>query len=154
MKLTISGPLTGQSSNCEPILRSLPDWFGIEEAIQYYAARINDLPTFLATTLSGVVGFMTLLQHSPYAAEIYVMGIREEAHRQGIGRTLIEHGMSYLRGLGVEYLQVKTLSPSRPDEHYDRTRNFYFSCGFRPLEEMPELWGKENPCLIMVQKIS
>lgn len=97
---------------------------------------------------------MTLLQHSPYAAEIYVMGIREEAHRQGIGRTLIEHGMSYLCGLGVEYLQVKTLSPSRPDEHYDRTSHFYLSCGFDLLEEIPELWGKENPCLIIVQKIS
>ena len=25
------------------------------------------------------------------------------------------------------------------------------SMGFRPLQEFPELWGKENPCLQMVK---
>ena len=32
-------------------------------------------------------------------------------------------------------------------------RQFYSSLGFLPLEEFPELWGKENPCLMLVKVI-
>jgi hypothetical protein len=56
-----------------------------------------------------------------------------------------------LRGQGVEYLQVKTLSDAHPDAGYARTRAFYQAMGFRPLQELPELWGEENPCLQMVK---
>jgi hypothetical protein len=52
----------------------------------------------------------------------------------------------------VEFLQVKTLGPTRPDEGYDRTRRFYAQLGFRPLEEIRDLWP-ENPCLIMVKAL-
>ena len=36
---------------------------------------------------------------------------------------------------------MKTLSPRRPDPGYAATRAFYFGCGFRPLEEMPDAVG-------------
>jgi hypothetical protein len=43
--------------------------------------------------------------------------------------------------------------PSRfPDEGYARTREFYTALGFRPLEELPDLWP-DNPCLIMVKSL-
>ena len=42
MSLKIDGPLFGKSSACEPIIRSLPDWFGIEEAIVQYAREIDE----------------------------------------------------------------------------------------------------------------
>ena len=35
----------------------------------------------------------------------------------------------------------------------ERTRGFYDRMGFEPLEEN-ELWGAENPCLIMVKQLS
>lgn len=81
------------------------------------------------------------------------MGIHPDYHRQGIGRLLVDAAESTLRDQAIEYLQVKTLSPSRENEPYARTRKFYFALGFRPMEEFSELWGPENPCLMYVKKL-
>jgi len=48
MEFAIEGPLLGQSNLCEPILRLLSEWFGIEESILSYEKEIVRLPTFLA----------------------------------------------------------------------------------------------------------
>jgi ribosomal protein S18 acetylase RimI-like enzyme len=136
-----------------PILRALPDWFAIEAAIVHYATEIDDLPTLLACAAERVIGFVSLKQHTPYSAEIYVMGVLPEAHRQGIGRALINQAQDGLKLRGVEYLQVKTLGPSHPDANYARTRRFYEAVGFRPLEEFKQLWDEHNPCLIMVKRM-
>lgn len=153
MKFTIEGPCLEKASICEPILRSLPDWFGIEAAIVHYAGEIDRLPTMLADRNGEVVGFLTLKEHTPDSAEVYAMGIRQEAHRLGIGRALMESAIEWLRLRGIEYLQVKTLGPSHPDKGYAGTRAFYEAVGFRPLEEFKQIWGEDNPCLIMVRKI-
>lgn len=149
----IEDPTLGNSEVCVPILRSLPDWFGIEEAIQGYAIDINVLPTLLAKSGEQVLGFLTLKQHSPYSIEIYVMGVTFEMQRNGIGQALMERAEAYAKGLGIEYLQVKTLGPSNPDENYANTRSFYMAMGFRPLEEFAQIWGSQNPCLILVKRI-
>jgi len=154
LPFTVTGPLLGQASACEPILRSLPDWFGIEDAIVYYVAEIEGLPTFLA--LDGEqrpAGFLSLKQHYPHAAELYVLGVRSEWHRRGMGRALLAGAEEYLRDRGVEYLQVKTLAPSHPDQNYARTRGFYEAMGFRPLEVLADLWDEANPCLLMVKRL-
>ncbi len=148
------GPCYGKSMVCEAVLRSLPDWFGIEEAIKHYAQEIDRLPTFLVMDGDRSLGFLSIKIHNPYSAELYVMGVRQEAHRQGIGRALVGRAETFLREQGIEYLQVKTLGPSRPNEHYARTRAFYLAMGFRPIEEFFEIWNAENPCLLMVKKIS
>lgn len=153
MSFDVDGPYFGKATVCEPILRSLPAWFGIEEAIVHYVGEIDRLPTFLASGSDGLVGFVSLKQHNPSSAEIYVMAVRQEAHRQGVGRALIERAREWLRGQGIEYLQVKTLGPSHPDAGYAKTRSFYTAVGFRPLEELTELWDERNPCLIMVQRL-
>jgi ribosomal protein S18 acetylase RimI-like enzyme len=150
---TIEGPHLEQANVCVPILRSLPDWFGIEEAILHYATEIDQLPTFLARRAGNVIGFVSLKQHTPYAAEVYVMGVLEPVQRRGIGRNLISHAQSWLKEHGVEYLQVKTLGPSDPDESYARTRLFYDALGFRALEEFKQIWDADNPCLIMVKRL-
>jgi GNAT superfamily N-acetyltransferase len=153
MGFTIEAPSNGKASLCEPILRSLPDWFGIEEDLRKYLAEINRLPTFLALDRGGVLGFLTLKQHFPHSAEILVMGCLPEVHRQGVGRALIERAEDWLLDQGVEYLQVKTLGPSRPDPSYEITKMFYLSLGFEPLEEMNKIWDENNPCLVMVKKL-
>jgi len=149
----ITGPFLGKAAVCESILRSLPEWFGVEAAVQQYARDIDHLPTFLALAGETVVGFLTLKQHNEFSAEVYVLGIRKEFHHQGIGRRLFAQVEAYLIRAGVEYLQVKTLGPSNPDGHYARTRAFYLALGFRPLEEFRELWDEANPCLLMVKKL-
>ena len=153
MSYSIEGPCLGKAPLCEPILRSLPDWFGIEEAIVHYSAEIDRLPTFVACDTERVLGFVSLKQHNPFSAELYVMAVRQPMHRRGLGRALVDQAQEWLRGQGVEYLQVKTLGPSHGDPNYARTRAFYLAVGFRPLEEFRQLWNAQNPCLVMVKRL-
>jgi GNAT superfamily N-acetyltransferase len=153
MSFNIKGPYLGKAIACMPILRSLPDWFGIEEALTQYSTEIDRLPTLLACEAERVIGFASLKQHNPCSAEVYVMGIRPDMHRQGIGRALLQQAHEWLKSQGIEYLQVKTLGPSHPDESYAKTRVFYEAMGFRPLEELEQIWDEHNPCLIMVRRL-
>ncbi|MBI5670971.1 MAG: GNAT family N-acetyltransferase [Chloroflexi bacterium] len=146
----------GMSSAVEPILRALPDWFGIEHATRQYIHDAGELPTFLAVDTereNTPVGFLTLKQHSEASAEIHVMGVLPDYHRRGAGRALVAAAEDYLRDKGVLFLQVKTLSASHPDEGYGKTRAFYLAMGFRLLEEFPELWGPGNPCWQLVKAV-
>ena len=149
----IEGPVQSDlaSQACEKVLRALPDWFGIEEAVVGYIREAAELPTWVASSGAGPVGFLTVKQHFACSAEIYVMGVLPGFQRCGVGRRLVDSAEQWLRAAGVEYMQVKTLAPSHPDPYYARTRAFYESIGFRPLEAFPQLWNAENPCLLMVK---
>lgn len=153
MNYYIEGPLFETAAVCVPILHSLPGWFGIEAAITEFANEIGCLPTFLARNSEKVIGFLSLKLHTPYSAEIYVMGILPDAHRQGIGKRLMDESQKWLCAQNIEYLQVKTLGPSRSDANYAHTRDFYLAMGFRPLEEFKQIWDEHNPCLIMVKRL-
>lgn len=144
---------TGAGPTCRRILDALPTWFGIPASVEDYVAVADRSPTIVATLENRDVGLLTLIRHSPYAAEIYVMGVLPEFHRQGIGRAMLERAEDTLGSEGVEFLQVKTLGPGRPDPGYDKTRAFYLRCGFRPLEEFPDLWDPDNPALQMVKVV-
>jgi ribosomal protein S18 acetylase RimI-like enzyme len=153
MNIEITGPFLGKAGICKPILRALPQWFGIEEATQQYARDTEVMPTFLAYTGDSAIGFLTMKKHGDKAAEIQVMGVLPEYHRTGTGHALVDRAEEHLRKQGVEYLQVKTLSAKHPDENYARTRAFYLAMGFVELEEFPTLWGEENPCLQLVKRL-
>ena len=43
--IRIQPPVLGLSQQAEPILRSLPQWFGIEEATQMYVRDVAANPT-------------------------------------------------------------------------------------------------------------
>jgi GNAT superfamily N-acetyltransferase len=148
MSVVEIGDPAERSRICEVVLRDLPDWFGIEEATTAYIRDVAELPTFAV----GDDAFLALKTHNPRAAEVYVMGVRRERHGQGLGSALLAVAESYLREAGVEYLQVKTLGPSYPDEGYERTRRFYEAHGFAPLEELRDLW-EQNPCLLLVKRL-
>jgi ribosomal protein S18 acetylase RimI-like enzyme len=143
----------GTSAVCAPILRALPQWFGLEDANIAYIADIEAHLTFVATVEAEPVGFLTLVQHTPSAAEIHVMGVLPTQHRQGTGRALVAAAEAYLQAQGVRFLQVKTLSARHPDAGYAKTRAFYQAVGFVPLEEFSDLWGEQNPCLQMIKVV-
>lgn len=145
---------TGSGSICRSILGTLPTWFGIQQSVEDYVAVADRLPTLIASLDGEAIGFLTLIHHSPYASEVYVMAIVPDYHRRGIGRTMLKHVEASLARAGVEFLQVKTLSATHPDEGYEKTRAFYVAYGFRPLEEFPELWGPENPALQLVKVVA
>ena len=142
----------GEGTICENILRSLPEWFGIEESIVQYARDVETMDTYVYLVDDQPVGFLTLHRHNDHSAEIEVMGVLGEHQGRGIGRALVEHVEKVLGGESTEFLQVKTLGPSRPDKNYERTRGFYERIGFSPLEEN-RLWGDVNPCLIYVKHL-
>jgi ribosomal protein S18 acetylase RimI-like enzyme len=151
--MIITGPDLNQAVHCEPILRSLSDWFGMEDATRQYILDIQSLPTLLAWQANQVVAFLSIKTHNSYSAEIFVTGVLPEFHRQGIGTQLVAAAEAYVQGKGFEYLQVKTLGPSHADPFYACTRSFYEKVGFRPLEEFKQIWNEENPCLIMIKRI-
>ncbi len=135
------------------ILGRLPEWFGIPEAVKDYIHYSSEMPFFALYSQSKAVGFIAIKENNQYTAEIYVMGVNPNYHGKGIGRTLVSGAIEWCRERGYEFLQVKTLDESHPDENYARTRKFYEAMGFRPLERIPVLWGEDNPCLIMIMYI-
>lgn len=143
----------GSGKTCRQVLATLPTWFGIPESVEDYVKKAEEHPSVVATVDGDDVGILTLVVHTPYAAEVYVMGVRPEHHRHGIGRKMLQVAEAWLRGRDIEYLQVKTLSPRHPDPGYAKTRDFYFAVGFRPVEEFPELWQPENPALQMIKTV-
>jgi GNAT superfamily N-acetyltransferase len=162
----------------ERLLRSLPDWFGIESAVEGYVAAAARMPAYLAWP-AGVrqparanlpagsgqpvegplpagahqpAGVLLAARHYPGAAEIYLMAVDPAMHRRGAGRALVAALEADLIADGVEFLQVKTLGPDYEDAGYERTRRFYAAVGFQPLEQIHGLWPG-NPCLIMIKSL-
>jgi GNAT superfamily N-acetyltransferase len=161
----------------ERLLRKLPTWFGIESSVLEYIESARRLPAYLAWPRGPAsaghpphpavghppdlapnrppdlaAGVLLAVRHFPRAAEIYLLAVDPAVHRRGAGRALITALESDLGADDVEFLQVKTLGPSHPDPGYVRTRQFYASVGFQPLEEITGLWP-ENPCLIMIKTL-
>jgi GNAT superfamily N-acetyltransferase len=143
----------GAGAACAELLATVPHWFGMVEANEEYQRVADRCPTLVASNDEQAVGFLTVLRHSPHAAELLVMAVRPELHRTGIGRALVGAAEDRLRSEGVEYLQVKTLSATAADEPYLRTLAFYAALDFRVLEEMPSLWGPDNPAVLLVKRL-
>ena len=142
------------------LLGSLPDWFGIPAANAEYVAAARELPTYLArptqhaaTEHADPVGVLLARRHFAEAAEIHLLAVEPSLHRKGVGRALVAALETDLLADGCRMLQVKTLSPSKPHAGYERTRQFYTTVGFWPLEEV-DLWGPGNPCLILVKDLA
>ncbi len=152
-RIKLHDPSFQKSKTCESILRALPQWFGIEKALLHYLKEIENNPILFALVENECLGFLSYKKHNKYAAELYVMGVLFQDQRQGIGRALVRHTESILRQQKLEYWQVKTLAASHPDPFYARTRAFYLAMGFRPLEELEQLWGHDCPCLLMVKHL-
>jgi GNAT superfamily N-acetyltransferase len=147
----------------ERLLRALPQWFGIEASNAAYVEEARRLPACLAWPATaptrpdgdaGAAGVLLVERHFPGAAEICLLAVDPAYHRQGAGRALVAAAEAGLVSDGVEFLQVKTLGPSHPDEGYQRTRKFYAAVGFTPLEEIHGVWDPENPCLIMIKHLA
>ena len=145
------------SKNCglyaEKILRSLPNWFGIEKSTIQYIKDANSMPTILVKDSSNIIGFLTIKRHFVETAEIHCMGLLPQYHRKGIGKLLITELENYLKREKYKILQVKTISEDSNCKFYAQTRKFYKSVGFIPIEVFPKLWDESNPCLQLVKQI-
>jgi ribosomal protein S18 acetylase RimI-like enzyme len=145
----------GKDLLCREILNSLPEWFGIPEAIDAYVEGVKQQPMLICkeTSKGSIVGFLSLRLHTPFATEAYVLGIRREWHRQGCGTMLFNAASELIRTRGARFLTVKTLAATNPDPNYTLTRQFYEKIGFLPIEVFASLWGAQNPCLLMIKLV-
>ena len=143
----------GGGAICAELLATVPHWFGMTDANERYQRVADRCPTLIALDNGRAVGFLTVVRHSPHAAELHVMAVRPELHRNGIGRMLVAAAEDRMRSDGVEYLQVKTLSASAGDEPYLGTLAFYTALDFRVLEEMPSLWDADNPAVVLIKRL-
>lgn len=144
---------SGKAGACEALMRALPEWFGIEQALLDIARDAESQTVWVARDADRIVGCIAIKLHNEFTAEMALLAVRPDHHRTGIGRRLVLTAESWLRARGIEYLSVKTLGPSRPDPGYERTRRFYAAMGFRPVEETTAVWGPDTPCLIMIKRL-
>jgi ribosomal protein S18 acetylase RimI-like enzyme len=142
-----------RSELCREILTSLPRWFGIPESLEAYVNEASRLPMLGAVANGAPIGFISLKHRSPFASEAYVLGVRPEWHRQGVGRKLFGHAEDGLRARQVRFFTVKTVDAPAGDQVYGATRAFYEAMGFMPIEVFPTLWHERNPCLFMLKPL-
>jgi len=153
VKITRINDGTLKSQYTEKVLRGLPEWFGIENALLDYVAGVAELPFWAAMDGDICVGFVAVKIHHRHTGDIYVLGMLPDYHRLGIGRQLMEAADRYFKEIGCKYVIVKTLSELAESEHYERTRQFYLKLGFEPLITLTEMWDEQNPCLIMIKEL-
>ncbi|MCO5477421.1 hypothetical protein IGJ28_001469 [Enterococcus sp. AZ091] len=149
MQITYLSDPQEKKQIAQTILADLPEWFGLPESTADYIEK----SAYQEMIVVENKGFLTLVKTSPATAEIYVMGVLKADHHQGIGSQLIQEAIRWCQRESMAFLQVKTLAETHPDQYYQRTRNFYRSMGFLPVETFPTLWGAENPCLLMIQAV-
>ncbi|MFI4974627.1 MAG: GNAT family N-acetyltransferase [Caulobacterales bacterium] len=153
MTITIRRWTSGAGAICKSILDQLPEWFGQPESNANYAQLAEHGPAWLAVADGEAGAIMLLKPHFESAVEIYLLAVRPDRHRSGLGRALIDRAEAFAAESDARFLTVKTLGPSDPYEPYERTRAFYRAMGFVALEEFLELWGPENPTLFMAKAL-
>lgn len=137
------------------ILESLTEWFEIDENREKYIEDSSQWSFFAAfeeEDNNKPVGFLCLKETGPEAVELAVMGVLKQYHRKGVGRCLFEAAKEFAADKGYAFLHVKTVQYGVYKE-YDKTNLFYKSLGFKELEVIEEIWGKENPCQIYVMSL-
>ena len=134
------------------ILNDLPEWFGMPESTEEYITDSQDKPFIACFMDNEAIGFVVLNSTSVDCADIFVMGIKKNYHRMGIGTKLNDAYERLAKKLGYTYTQVKTVQSGHYKE-YDITNNFYKSVGYKELEVFPTLWDEWNPCQIYIKYI-
>lgn len=135
------------------ILEALPEWFGISEAREEYISDSREQVMLTSMEDNGKpIGFICLKETGRDTAELAVMGVLKEFHRQGIGRSLFGAAKEIIAEKGYSFLQVKTVQMGKYKE-YDETNFFYLSLGFKEFEVFPTLWDEWNPCQIYVMSL-
>lgn len=134
------------------VLYDLPEWFGLPESTKAYIKDSKN-KAFLAGFVEGKVGgFIVLNPTSSDTAEIFIMGVKKEYHRLGLGAKLVKAYEQLAIGSGYSYSQVKTVQSGHYSE-YDITNVFYKAMGYVELECFPDMWDIHNPCQIYIKYI-
>ena len=127
-------------------LARLPDWF--PPPGEQYIAALRDAPFWADTEEEILRGFLALRKTSPFAWELFALGILPEFRRQGIGTRLATVAESYAKAKGASFFHARV-----PAASAEASNGFCRAVGFRPLMVIPEVWGAENPCQIYIKQL-
>lgn len=132
------------------ILSDLAEWFENETANENYIEKLSKMPFIGGFIGDKPVAFIVLNKTSDETCEIFVMGVKKDFQRLGIGKLIYEQFEQLARNLGFSYVQVKTVASGYYKE-YDLTNKFYQAMGFAKLEILKDLWDEQNPCQIYIK---
>lgn len=150
--ITIEPLQPEHAPTCVAIMRALPAWFGVEDAIVKYGKDLESGDGFVAVDGSTIAGFVGLKRYGAQAVEINIIALHPSYRRRGIGSRLVLAAEAEAHSAGAKFLHTKTVSPARHDAAYDESRAFWAATGFVPLDEHL-LWGAQNPCLVLVKAL-
>ena len=134
------------------VLEDLTEWFEIDASREGYINECTDWTFLAAKDDDRIMGFLCLKETGNSTVELAVMGVIKAYQRSGVGRELVEKAKEVAEADGYEFMQVKTVKMGMYED-YDKTNEFYFSCGFKEFEVFPLLWDAANPCQIYVMSL-
>jgi GNAT superfamily N-acetyltransferase len=134
------------------VLENLTEWFEVEESREGYIRDCADWIFLAVREDDKPMGFLCLKETGNATVELAVMGVLKDSHRSGIGRQLVEKAKEIAWAEGYEFMQVKTVKMGMYED-YDKTNQFYVSCGFKEFEVFPLYWDEANPCQIYVMSL-
>ncbi|MCK5130514.1 MAG: GNAT family N-acetyltransferase [Clostridiales bacterium] len=135
------------------ILRSLPEWFGVESSTKEYVNGLNNKTFFAAKKKDEYLGFFAIDEINTDVANLYVLGLKKEFLHQGMGTKIYAEVEKHLKDHHFKYVTVYTVSSKSADTNYAKTRSFYFKLGFSEVYENSGIWDKNNPFLLMIKYI-
>ncbi len=135
------------------ILEALFNWFEIPETREQYISDSANMIMVAAYEDDKPIGFLCLKETGKQTVELAVMGVLQEYHRKGVGKSLFKKAKEIAIEKGYSFMQVKTVKMGVYDD-YDKTNLFYLSLGFKEFEVFPMLWDEANPCQVYVMSLS
>jgi ribosomal protein S18 acetylase RimI-like enzyme len=137
---------------CLDVIRSLPEWFGYEGAVDAVALALESQEGFVAFEGSVVAGFVAIAPAFDESLEITYLAVHADHRRSGLGRSLVRAVAALARAREIPSVCLLTLGPSADSADQAETINFYRAIGFwRSKEVFLRTWGGA-PTLLMVAR--
>ena len=110
----LRGPRTRAPAQCETILRSLPGWFEVEEAVRQYATDSARYPTFAVWHRRRLLGFATVRRHYGVTWELHCLAVHAEWLGRGFGSRLLRESSGPWRVAGAVLIVAGVISLALP----------------------------------------
>ena len=143
---------TNEADKAFAIAQKLPEFFD-KNGLRQIKEDTKRHFLYGAYDNNEMVGFATYKEVNTDTVEMSWLGVLPEKQRTGIGKKLVNESIDDIAP-GYRVGEVKTLSEIDPYEPYKKTRAFYKSVGFIPIETINPYpnWG-DNHCQIFVKFI-
>ncbi|MHC5306264.1 GNAT family N-acetyltransferase [Bartonella sp. LJL80] len=152
--IIVERAIANKAEICRNILNDMAvAWPGLDRNKDAAIQALMELPMFAADLNGRVAGFVCLQQMAASSWAVVFVGVLRSHQRQGAGRALLRKAEEFCGNQKASFLTAKTVAESDHDRDFGGARQFFARVGFSALEVMPQIWGKDLPCLYMVKTI-